>query len=57
MCCLKMRMMLNPEKGVIEGPTAWDGYLAAVTADALVRAQETGNIEKVVTVEKPQFYR
>ena len=45
------------EKGVIEGPTTWDGYLAAVTADALVKAQETGNIEKVVTVEKPEFYK
>ena len=45
------------EKGVIEGPTTWDGYPAAVTADALVKAQETGNIEKVVTVEKPEFYK
>ena len=34
-----------------------NGYLAAVTADALVKAQETGNIEKVVTVEKPEFYK
>lgn len=43
--------------GVITGPTTWDGYLAAVTADALVKAQETGGIEKVVTaVEKPAFY-
>lgn len=44
-------------KGVIEGPTAWDGYLAAVTADALVKAQTSGQIEKVVTVEKPAFYK
>ncbi len=43
--------------GVIQGPNAWDGYLAAVTADALVKAQQTGNIEKVVTVEKPAFYK
>jgi len=43
--------------GVIDGPTAWDGYLAAVTADALVKAQETGRIEPVVmTMEKPEFY-
>ncbi len=45
------------QKDVIEGPTAWDGYLAAVTADALVKAQETGRIEQVVTVEKPDFYQ
>lgn len=44
--------------GVINGPTAWDGYLAAITADALVKAQETGQIEKVVAaVEQPSFYR
>lgn len=43
---------------VISGPTAWDGYLAAVTADALVKAQESGKIEPVITeVEKPDFYK
>ena len=45
-------------QGVITGPNAWDGYLAAVTADALVKAQETGQIESVITaVEKPEFYK
>lgn len=45
-------------QGVIDGPTAWDGYLAAITADALVKAQESGQIEPVVAaVEKPEFYR
>ena len=43
--------------GVINGPTAWDGYLAAVTADALVKAQETGQIEPIHTDEKPEFYK
>lgn len=34
------------------------GYLAAITADALVKAQETGQIEKIVSaVEKPEFYK
>lgn len=45
------------EKDVIEGPNTWDGYLAAVTADALVKAQTSGQIEKVVTVDKPEFYK
>ena len=27
-------------KGEINGPNAWDGYLAAITADALVKAQQ-----------------
>ena len=44
-------------EGIINGPTAWDGYLAAVTADALVKAQETGNVEPIHTDEKPDFYR
>ena len=42
--------------GIIEGPNTWDGYLAAVTADALIKAQETGEIVKVESAEKPDFY-
>lgn len=34
-----------------------DRYLAAVTADALVKAQETGQIEPIHTDEKPEFYK
>lgn len=45
-------------KGTVNGPTSWDGYLAAVTSDALVKAQTTGGIENVITaVEKPDFYK
>ena len=40
----------------ITGPDTWDGYFAAVTCDALVRAQETGLPEPVCTMEKPAFY-
>lgn len=48
----------NAQKGIVTGPTAWDGYLAAVTADALVKAQETGKIEAIITdMEKPEFYK
>ncbi len=44
-------------KGVIGGPNAWDGYLAAITADALVAAQKSGGIETITAaVEKPEFY-
>ena len=43
--------------GRVDGPNSWDGYLAAVTADALVKAQESGKVETVVTaVEKPVFF-
>ncbi len=45
------------ETGIIEGPNTWDGYLAAVTADALVKAQKSGKIVKVESTEKPDFYK
>ena len=43
--------------GIIEGPNTWDGYLTAVTADALIEAQKTGKIVKVQSAEKPYFYK
>ena len=30
------------EIGEPNGPTAWDGYIAAVTTDACVKAQQSG---------------
>lgn len=47
----------STKKGEVNGPTAWDGYLAAVTADALVKAQASGAIEQIVTGEMPAFYK
>ncbi|GHT98067.1 inositol 2-dehydrogenase [Spirochaetia bacterium] len=44
-------------KGIVTGPNAWDGYLAAVTADALVRAQSSGKIEGIATGPCPDFYK
>ena len=43
-------------KGEVNGPTAWDGFLACVTSDACVKAQETGAIEPIATVARPAFY-
>lgn len=43
--------------GVINGPTAWDGYAAAVTADAFVKAQKSGRIEPITMEVMPDFYR
>lgn len=42
--------------GQPKGPTAWDGYIAAVTADSCVKSQKTGQVEKVILTEKPSFY-
>lgn len=38
------------------GPDAWDGYRAAVTADACIRAQDSASRESVSMIEKPAFY-
>lgn len=38
------------------GPNAWDGYLAAITSDACVQSQESGDTIKVKGAVKPEFY-
>ncbi|WP_342048095.1 Gfo/Idh/MocA family protein [Bacillus sp. OTU530] len=43
--------------GEPNGPTSWDGYIAAVTADACVKSQQTGEKEFVVLADKPDFYK
>lgn len=44
-------------KGQLTGPSAWDGYAAAVAADACVKAQGSGVIEAVSMAARPSFYR
>lgn len=44
-------------KGIVTGPTAWDGYACAVAATAAVKALETGGIEQIELGEQPAFYR
>ena len=44
-------------KGETSGSSAWDGYVASITADALVKSQTTGKTEKVVTGGTPDFYK
>lgn len=39
------------------GATAWDGYAAAVAADACVKAQQTGNRELISMPKTPDFYK
>ncbi len=43
--------------GRVTGPTAWDGYFAAVTSDACVEAKRTGQIVPITTMDRPDFYR
>ncbi|MGN7939159.1 Gfo/Idh/MocA family protein [Virgibacillus sp. 6R] len=42
--------------GKPNGPTSWDGYIAAVTSDACVKAQQTGEEELIHLQERPAFY-
>ena len=42
--------------GIIDGPSAWDGYLAAAAVEAGVAALQTGNKVEVSYKSKPSFY-
>jgi len=42
--------------GRVGGPSAWDGFAAAVAADACIEAQQSGAIVKVQLPERPGFY-
>ena len=43
--------------GAATGPSAWDGYVAAVTSDACIKSLETGAIEPVIFDDMPDFYK
>lgn len=43
-------------QGKIDGPSAWDGYLASAAVTAGVEALTTGNRVDVVYASKPAFY-
>jgi myo-inositol 2-dehydrogenase/D-chiro-inositol 1-dehydrogenase len=44
------------KQNVVKGPTAWDGYVACVTADACTEARENSTIVTINTPERPKFY-
>ncbi|CAE1151234.1 MAG: Gfo/Idh/MocA family oxidoreductase [Serratia rubidaea] len=44
------------QAGQLQGPSAWDGYAAAVTADACVAAQLSGEVVPVSLPPRPSFY-
>lgn len=44
-------------KGTASGPSSWDGYVAAITSDACVEAQEkSGQIVPISLPERPALY-
>lgn len=38
------------------GPNSWDGYVAAVTADTLIKARKLETIEPIILEPQPAFY-
>ncbi|MGY3670923.1 Gfo/Idh/MocA family oxidoreductase (plasmid) [Marinovum sp. KMM 9989] len=44
-------------QGTATGPSTWDGYAATLTADAALRAQSSGGLERIEMIEKPALYR
>jgi myo-inositol 2-dehydrogenase/D-chiro-inositol 1-dehydrogenase len=44
------------KKGTIDGPSAWDGYLASAAVNAGVEALTSGNLVEVQYAPKPAFY-
>ncbi|MBC7595798.1 MAG: Gfo/Idh/MocA family oxidoreductase [Kineosporiaceae bacterium] len=42
--------------GVVTGPSAWDGHMANLVAEAGVRALESGTVEQVLLEPAPAFY-
>ncbi len=47
----------NCKKGVVHGPSAWDGYACAVTATAAVEALNRQSIQPISLGEQPTFYQ
>jgi len=45
------------KKSRLTGPDAWDGYVACITADTLIRARKQETVEPVITEPQPDFYR
>lgn len=43
-------------RGEVHGPTAWDGYAAAVTSDHCLEARDTGGIVRISLPQRPSFY-
>jgi myo-inositol 2-dehydrogenase/D-chiro-inositol 1-dehydrogenase len=44
------------KRGTIDGPSAWDGYLAAAAVEAGLKARANGETVPVSYVAKPSFY-
>lgn len=54
---VELQAFINDIKaGELTGPSAWDGFAAAVAADACLLAQQSGGIEPISMPQRPAFY-
>ncbi len=53
LCC----WVQSVHAGALEGPSAWDGYVACVAGDALNASRGSLQFYKVNTMEKPALYK
>ena len=55
---IEFQRWINATKeGRIDGPSAWDGYVAQVTAAAASKARDLQQPVDIVTPETPAFYK
>ncbi len=55
---LEFQAWINASKaGVVDGPTAWDGYVAAITATAASKARVVQKRVGIEMDETPEFYK
>ncbi len=55
---LEFQAWINASKaGTVDGPTAWDGYVAAITATAASKARDTQTRVTIEMEDMPAFYK
>lgn len=47
----------DTKKGIVTGPNTWDGYVAAVTAEAFIKSRKEGKTIKINMDSRPDFYK
>ena len=51
------RFIDGARAGTLEGPTAWDGYMAAAAGEACLLAQKSGKRQEICYMEQPALYQ
>jgi myo-inositol 2-dehydrogenase/D-chiro-inositol 1-dehydrogenase len=55
---VELQEWINAAKaGRVDGPTSWDGYMGAITANAASRARDTKTVVAIEIEECPSFYK